>query len=557
MATFNICLWLSLMCHVSFAADLREQPISLDLGDTQSVQLTGKYAKHPDCTTLMKPYCVVPTDCGSSCGAECGIGIVPNSDEPSTYICDVTCDGGLYADHTNHVCTSECPLGALKTNVDTNGDGTWDLFDCSVCGKDELDETVQLFADRRSDTCVPACPAGSVESFVDSYTVNETTIRATYDCSYCDDELFADHESNECRTNIAAANPATAENEANLCPPGSMSDDENNDCKRLCPPDGDITTKVNDLWDSTANETGVCVDECEAGFSPMTFYKVCTACGTEEFSDHDDRVCQSAAADCPTGSTADDQTNDCQHTCPPNNPTQKHLIYFDSAAFACVAACPQGMINAGAYAKCSACLGATYADHTMNTCVERCPPGSVRGQPAHWDSSAIECHQCGAGLLNDKPYAFKDPTNLTCVENCPSVAVFRHEMDCMAACPSGMAPNGTDECREQIYSMCDCNHCPSGTWADHDSHICVATCPNGTLSYKTPKDCVEKCPTGHVPKGGLLGRGIAEVPAGEDYQECQVCEKGTAADRELEVCVEKCPEGTQTLQQRQKQVMAK
>jgi len=49
---------------------------------------------------------------------------------------------------------------------------------------------------------------------------------------------------------------------------------------------------------------------------------------------------------------------------------------------------------------------------------------------------------------------------------------------------------------------------------------------------------------GHVPKGGILGRGIAEVPAGEDYQECQACEKGTAADRKLEVCVEMCPEGT-------------
>ena len=107
MALLDIFLGICLLCHASFTADLREQPISLDLGDTQSVQLAGKYAKHQDCPTLVKPYCVVPTDCASLCGAECGIGIVPNSDEPSTYVCDVTCDGGLYANHTNHVCALE------------------------------------------------------------------------------------------------------------------------------------------------------------------------------------------------------------------------------------------------------------------------------------------------------------------------------------------------------------------------------------------------------------------------------------------------------------------
>ena len=49
-------------------------------------------------------------------------------------------------------------------------------------------------------------------------------------------------------------------------------------------------------------------------------------------------------------------------------------------------------------------------------------------------------------------------------------------------------------------------------------------------------------------KGGILGLGIAEVPAGEDYQECQACEYGTFADRELEVCVEACPKGTKVNQ---------
>ena len=107
-----------------------------------------------------------------------------------------------------------------------------------------------------------------------------------------------------------------------------------------------------------------------------------------------------------------------------------------------------------------------------------------------------------------------------------------------------MAPNGTSDCRKQIYPMCDCKHCPDSTWANHDSHMCVEICPNGTLPYKTSKDCVKKCPTGEVPKGGLLGHNIAQVPGGEDYQECQACEEGLLADREKEVCVEECPECT-------------
>lgn len=533
---------LRLLCSFALLVCTRTQLFSLDAqvllstGQEASLQLAGDH--HVDCSEPLKIFCVDPNDCKNTCGEKCGIGMAPNGDEPASFICDVQCSGGLFADHTNHVCAASCPLGAVQKSRDSSGAGEYDLFDCKKCGFEDPDETVHLYADRPGKACVVQCPAGAVQS-----VVNET-----YECSYCDDAMYADHEAELCLTN----------GPADECPPGSAAHDESNDCKAKCPPE-DEADQHKTSWDIAAD---ACVDECQPGLVPMTWYHVCTACNHDEFADHDAKKCQSVESDCPAGSTADAGTNDCQHSCPPNITgapiTQRNATSWDSSANQCVQLCPSGAITTTKYKKCTFCGRGTYAEHITNECVKHCPPGSVSGQPVHWDLSVIECHECGVSTQVGKPYAFRDPVNMTCVSECPPAAPYRHLMDCMDQCPSGMAPKACvhlDQCPlvgqgalvrplGDKGGKVECENCPNSTWADHNSHICVEICPNVTLSYKTPKDCVARCPTSHIPKGGKFGRDIADVPEGEDYQECIRCEEGLWADRELEICVEDCPKGT-------------
>jgi len=143
------------------------------------------------------------------CVLNCPAGSVKNVEHADCVVCDEPSGLRLFADHEGKACVSECPTGTIKHVIDTDGDGSPDLFDCKRCGLEQGEQGEQTFADRLGKQCVTSCPAGTVKNGF------------THDCDVCGksvegaQQLYADHMMSECVVR---------------CPLGTVGNEETRDC---------------------------------------------------------------------------------------------------------------------------------------------------------------------------------------------------------------------------------------------------------------------------------------------------------------------------------------
>jgi len=210
-------------------------------------------------------------------------------------------------------CVKKCPAGQ------TPGEGGVYKV-CTDCAKGK-------YADHEAHKCVATCPAG--------YAGNSTS----GDCEQCDGATpYADHVAHEC---VAT------------CPAGYAGNDDK-DCEQ-CEGDTPYADHVAHL----------CVAECPKGAVGDADTNECVACDKGKFADHDAKECIASGEDCPDGSTANADDNNCDHTCE----DEEVGLFFDNAkddndnAVGCVKKCPAGQTpdEGGVYKVCTATSAPTPA----------------------------------------------------------------------------------------------------------------------------------------------------------------------------------------------------
>jgi hypothetical protein len=174
------------------------------------------------------------------------------------------------------------------------------------------------------------------------------------------------------------------------CPEGQAanSTSDNDDFKKNCVACEDNTP----FADHTAHK---CVAECPVGAVGNAGTGDCDECTDDQFADHEAKECKASADDCPDGSTANDDGNNCDHTCKDEDVG----LYFDASeddngeAVGCVKTCPEGQTpgDGGAYKVCTDCAEGKYADHEAHECVDECPEGYTA------NSTSGDCEADGDG----------------------------------------------------------------------------------------------------------------------------------------------------------------
>lgn len=426
---------------------------------------------------------------------DCPEGTTPNN---FTRNCDLNCEGKPFMQ--GHICVDACPDG--EAPIGGSGD---DKDNCRVCGGEtpyvkvktiEIGEEV----DFASQKCVAQCPEGHAP--LGGENANRTH------CTACGSQ-YADHLNHKC---------------VESCPDNFEANEETGDCEAVDP-----------CKDKPFRHDGSCVAECPADSVPRggdgTDAADCTQCTTDQ--DHDSPT---FGADL----FADHTTGTCVTSCPNNTIGENHgcLCPFKSGD-ECVVECPHGTAATDDENVCTTC--SLYVD--QNRCVDECSAGSapVGGN----GTDARHCEACNE--LN--PYSNEHE----CVDECPVAKPFHMNHGCVDQCGAGMAPKGgvMDDAKSCI--VCKELHDGINPYVDRENMQCVATCPaglapndvsectacEGSTPYATPTGCVNSCPVGAAPKGG----------EGADANHCQMC-PGDSGDGNLyadhinNICTDECPSGT-------------
>jgi len=162
--------------------------------------------------------------------------------------------------------------GAAASAAETTDDG---------CTTGKCMDATKIYSD--GGKCVTGCSAGRIPG---------DTTRV---CAFCPDGKYADHLTKKCGATCPSGKAAgqgttvAAQKDCTTCPTGKFADHEAHACVTSCP-----TGKAGGEGHDTNSR------------------KDCTACGPGRYADHRKHACVSEAHDCPGGTTANNQTNDCQ-----------------------------------------------------------------------------------------------------------------------------------------------------------------------------------------------------------------------------------------------------
>lgn len=97
---------------------------------------------------------------------------------------------------------------------------------------------------------------------------------------------------------------------------------------------------------------------------------------------------------------------------------------------------------------------------------------------------------------------FADPTDRKCKSEC--LPLFQYNFRCVSLCPTGYYANSTGDC--VVPTLCDSSvpygengttkcvaTCTAGSFADPNSHYCIAVCPDGW--FGDVDTCRQTCQT--------------------------------------------------------------
>eukprot|EP00658_Telonema_sp_P-2_P025014 TRINITY_DN2006_c0_g1_i4.p1 TRINITY_DN2006_c0_g1~~TRINITY_DN2006_c0_g1_i4.p1 ORF type:complete len:1304 (-),score=101.47 TRINITY_DN2006_c0_g1_i4:94-4005(-) len=217
--------------------------------------------------------------------------------------------------------------------------------------------------------------------------------------------------------------------------------------------------------------------------------------------------------------------SDCVDKCPPGQ------VPGDEHPNPICAVCPPGKLVDPERVVCVSNCPRAKRFNDGSTCLKRCPsgesPGKRSGQTTIAGTDHVPCSACPKGR-------FVDPVEGSCVKECPPARRFRTAVDrseCLSRCPSGQAPEAQEEV---AWEHRECKPCPNGKFADRMRHVCTSECP-GMRPYNDGKDCLSRCPRGEAPAG--------QTVAQSGNLACSACPTGKYADPNSHVCVSDCPAG--------------
>lgn len=239
--------------------------------------------------------------------------------------------------------------------------------------------------------------------------------------------------------------------------------------------------------------------------------------------------------------------------------TNVGLFYQEPTASTCVLLCP-------------ALPTETFGDNLTRNCVTKCPNNSY---------AYTDLYRCWANCPKTSVVSgallFQDKDNWRCVPNCPSTSPYGNEDDgtCYLNCPNTTNSASTtnyyavDGNNPRCVSTCPYNssywlfgyqgkcipRCPSGSWGDPATKLCLANCNNATAAPYPFKDsssginvCVANCPYSNYFRDNSTFTCVLACPSpkfGETNRECVPrCADGSFGlpfgNRK---CVAFCPDG--------------
>ena len=422
--------------------------------------------------------CVVPSSCPAS-----------HYGDNTTQLCVNPCTGAFpFGDSVTRQCVLDCP------------DGTWGDSASHLC-EPVCDFTTFHYADNQTGNCETLCTLGT-------FGVNSSTADPVPSCEYeCPEGSYARDSDRIC---VADCGPGLyGDPITRVCHSDPMDCFDGyyaNSVSHLCELPDDCQTVTTHYFAN--NGTKTCIDKCiDPNYGDTDLYMCVPVCPEGYFGENTTRLC---LGNCNSVTAlAEDQNNLCVARC--SNAPVRHFADWVNKQCVLALDCPIDANGDQTYARnasqtCeAACITGEWADPTTMRCVATCPTGYYGD-----DSTGKRvCMTSCAGL-----YRYRDNSTKTCVDICPSEnSTFGDEIGdiCVRTCPVNyFAQVDTNrrcvlECKattwgNAISRICITDplvNCPTGTWADDFTHLCMGTCSasQGYYGYNATKKCVTSCPS--------------------------------------------------------------